>query len=36
MYLPKIADYGGLIIGVPINDPNTPPIIINKNNFIYD
>lgn len=23
--IPKIADYGGFKIGVPINDPKTPP-----------
>lgn len=26
--IPRIADYGGLIIGVPIIDPNTPPLLI--------
>ena len=26
--IPKIADWGGLIIGVPIKDPNTPPFDI--------
>ena len=24
--IPKIADYGGLMIGVPIILPNTPPL----------
>lgn len=28
--IPKIALCGGLIIGVPINDPNTPPLLIVK------
>ena len=26
--IPKIADYGGFKIGVPIIDPNTPPLLI--------
>ena len=28
--IPKMADWGGLIIGVPIRDPNTPPFEIVK------
>ena len=24
--MPRIADWGGLIIGVPNRDPNTPPL----------
>jgi len=26
--IPSIADCGGLIIGVPNNEPNTPPLLI--------
>ena len=26
--IPKIADWGGLIIGVPNREPKTPPLII--------
>jgi hypothetical protein len=26
--IPRIADCGGLIIGVPNNEPNTPPLLI--------
>jgi hypothetical protein len=28
--MPKIADWGGLMIGVPMSDPNTPPLLIVK------
>lgn len=28
--MPKIADCGGLIIGVPNMDPNTPPLLMVK------
>ena len=28
--IPRIADWGILIIGVLINDPNTPPLVIVK------
>ena len=28
--MPKIADWGGLRMGVPIKDPKTPPFYINK------
>ena len=26
--IPRIADWGGLIIGVPNNEPNTPPLLM--------
>ena len=29
-YIPKIADCGGLIIGVESIDPNTPPLVMVK------
>lgn len=28
--IPKMADWGGLIMGVPIRDPKTPPLLIVK------
>ena len=28
--MPKMADWGGLMIGVPKSDPKTPPLLIVK------
>lgn len=28
--MPKIADWGGLMMGVPKSDPKTPPLLIVK------